>query len=142
MKKYKKQILIGLFLILIGIFIHPRKVIYEPKISGKVTDERGNPVVKATVTRIGDRYFKNEEFGYEESKERKTSQAFRFYKVNGSWQDQKMTVLMTLKKGVSLQKRQEPPRMGTPRVDVVERPTACLERQQKTCEYKQKKSNI
>ena len=72
MKKYKKQILIGLLLIFIGIFIHPRKVIYEPKIIGMVTDETGNPVVNATVARIGNRYFKNEEFGYEESKEFRT----------------------------------------------------------------------
>lgn len=69
MKKYKKQILIGLLLIFIGFFIHPRKVIYEPKISGKVTDETGNPVVNATVARIENRYFKNKEFGYEESEE-------------------------------------------------------------------------
>ncbi len=49
--------------------MHPRKVIYEPKITGKVSDELGNPIENAKVVRIEEKYFKNKEFGNEEIEE-------------------------------------------------------------------------
>ena len=61
--------MIGVLLLLIGIFIHPRRVVYEPKIAGKVTDVNGNPIENATVARIEEKHWKNKEFGYYESKE-------------------------------------------------------------------------
>lgn len=69
MKKYRKIILIGILLLLIGIFIHPKKVIYEPKIIGKVIDQSGNPIENATVSRIEEKHWKNKEHGYYESEE-------------------------------------------------------------------------
>ena len=61
--------MICVLLLLIGIFIHPRKVIYEPKITGVVTDEMGNPIENATVSRIEQKHWKNKQYGYYESEE-------------------------------------------------------------------------
>ncbi|MFY0602443.1 MAG: carboxypeptidase regulatory-like domain-containing protein [Flavobacteriaceae bacterium] len=56
-------------LFLIGFFIHPKNVVYQPKISGKVTDQFGNPIANATVNRIEQKSWKNEKFGYYEFKD-------------------------------------------------------------------------
>tara|TARA_R110002049_G_scaffold181968_1_gene349413 strand:- start:43 stop:498 length:456 start_codon:yes stop_codon:yes gene_type:complete len=66
MKKKKKIIYPFILLIFIGIFIHPERVIYIPKIEGKILDPKGNPIENATVSRIEEKSWKNEEFGYYE----------------------------------------------------------------------------
>ena len=66
MKKNRKIILICILLLFIGIFIHPEKVIYEPKIVGKVIDQNGKSIENATVARIEEKSWKNKEFGYYE----------------------------------------------------------------------------
>ena len=64
MKKSTK-IFIAVFLILvIGIFIHPSKVIYIPKITGKVIDENRNPLKGAIVSRIEELETVNKKWGY------------------------------------------------------------------------------
>jgi len=66
MNKSWKIILICILLLFIGIFIHPEKVIYEPKIVGKISDQNGKPIKNATVVRIEEKSWKNKEFGYYE----------------------------------------------------------------------------
>ena len=67
MKKTTKIILTGFLILLIGVFIHPKKVIYEAKIVGKVIDESGNPIKDAIVYRVEEKSFKNKEIGSIES---------------------------------------------------------------------------
>ena len=71
-KRIVKGILIILGLLIFGLFVHPQKVIYEAKISGKVVDENGIPIKNATVSRIEEKRWKNKEFGYEEHSEFKS----------------------------------------------------------------------
>ncbi|WP_040757391.1 hypothetical protein [Winogradskyella psychrotolerans] len=52
MKKAGNIILICVLIFLVGLFIHPKKVIYEPKIIGQVVDRNGNPIQNAIVARI------------------------------------------------------------------------------------------
>jgi len=72
MKKAKKIILMLVSILFIGFFIHPEKIIYEPKIIGQVIDENGNPIENAIVARIEGKHWKNKEFGYYESEEYKS----------------------------------------------------------------------
>jgi len=72
MKKNRKIISICILLIFIGIFIHPEKVVYQPKLTGKVTDQNGKPIERATVARIEGKSWKNKEFGYYEYEEFKS----------------------------------------------------------------------
>jgi hypothetical protein len=72
MKKLTKIVLAILLIFIIGIFIHPQKVIYVPKITGKIINENGNPISDAIVYRIEKKYFKNKEIGSIESKEYRT----------------------------------------------------------------------
>ncbi|MCW3161714.1 hypothetical protein [Chryseobacterium oryctis] len=59
--------ILGILILLL--FIRPQKVIYLPKISGKVIDENGIPIKDAYVSRIEEKNWKNEKWGYEESSE-------------------------------------------------------------------------
>ena len=63
MKKSTKIFLTVFLIIIIGIFIHPQKVIYEANIIGKIIDENNKPVYNATVYRIEKEYFINEKIG-------------------------------------------------------------------------------
>lgn len=69
MKKRKKIVFIVLLLIFVGIFIHPERIVYEPKIEGKVLNLEGKPIENATVSRIEEKSWKNEKFGYYEYEE-------------------------------------------------------------------------
>ncbi|MBB4803954.1 hypothetical protein HNP37_004034 [Flavobacterium nitrogenifigens] len=64
MKKTTKIILIIVLILIFGVFIHPKNVIYVPKIKGKVIDEKGNPVNEAVVSRIEELSSINKEHGY------------------------------------------------------------------------------
>ncbi|MFN7044367.1 MAG: hypothetical protein ACK4M1_04155 [Flavobacterium sp.] len=64
MKKSIKTALIILLILIVGIFIHPQKVIFEPKISGKVIDVNGNPIKDAIVSRIEELETINKKYGY------------------------------------------------------------------------------
>ncbi|WP_291133259.1 hypothetical protein [Flavobacterium sp. UBA7682] len=64
MKKSTKTLLIILLLLILGIFIHPKKVVYVPKITGKVIDEKGNSIKDAVVSRIEELSSINEKQGY------------------------------------------------------------------------------
>ena len=66
MKKSTKIFLTILIILIIGIFIHPSKVIYVPKITGKVIDENGNPLRNAIVSRIEELETVNKKWGYYE----------------------------------------------------------------------------
>jgi hypothetical protein len=66
MKKSTKIFLTVLLILIIGIFIHPSKVIYVPKITGKVIDENGNPLRDAIVSRIEELETVNKKWGYYE----------------------------------------------------------------------------
>ena len=66
MKKSTKIFLSVLLILIIGIFIHPSKVIYVPKITGKVIDENGNPLKDAIVSRIEELETVNKKWGYYE----------------------------------------------------------------------------
>lgn len=72
MKKSIKIVLTILLILVVGIFIHPKKVIYVPKISGKVIDVNGNPIKDAIVSRIEELETVNEKYGYFEYTEYKT----------------------------------------------------------------------
>ena len=72
MNRKKKIILICVLLIFIGIFVHPEKVIYKPKIIGKISDQNGKPIENATVSRIEEKSWKNKEFGYIENEKFKS----------------------------------------------------------------------
>ncbi|GEP52729.1 hypothetical protein FNO01nite_34010 [Flavobacterium noncentrifugens] len=69
MKKSTKIFLLTLLILIIGIFIHPQKVIYEANIEGKVIDENNKPIINATVYRIEKEYYINEEIGSNESRD-------------------------------------------------------------------------
>jgi len=66
MKKSTKIFLTVLLILIIGIFIHPSKVIYVPKITGKIIDENGNPLRDAIVSRIEELETVNKKWGYYE----------------------------------------------------------------------------
>ena len=66
MKKFRTIILTCVSILFIGIFIHPKKVVYEPKIIGKVIDQNGNPIENAIVSRIEEKSRKNKEDGFYE----------------------------------------------------------------------------
>tara|TARA_R110001583_G_scaffold167424_1_gene320205 strand:- start:4983 stop:5438 length:456 start_codon:yes stop_codon:yes gene_type:complete len=53
------------FLIFLGIFIHPERVIYEAEIIGKVLDEKGIPIQGAKVSRIEEKQTKHKDGYYE-----------------------------------------------------------------------------
>ncbi|WP_298237306.1 hypothetical protein [uncultured Algibacter sp.] len=72
MKKVRNIILIFVLIFLVGLFIHPKKVIYAPKIIGQVVDQNGNPIQYATVVRIEKNEIENKEFGYYEHKQFKS----------------------------------------------------------------------
>ena len=59
-----------ILLLIIGIFIHPEKVVYEARIVGKVLDENGKPLEGAKVSRIEEKTTKHKDgyFEYEEFK--------------------------------------------------------------------------
>ena len=86
MKKSTKIFLIILLILVIGIFIHPQKNIYEANINGSVIDENNEPVFNATVYRIEKEYYINEEIGSNESRDLRTDSVksdkngnFKFY---------------------------------------------------------------
>ena len=64
MKKQTKTLLKILLILIIGIFIHPKKVVYVPKITGKVIDENGNAIKNAVISRIEELSSVNEKYGY------------------------------------------------------------------------------
>ncbi|PDS23679.1 hypothetical protein [Flavobacterium branchiophilum] len=66
MKKSTKIFLTVLLILVIGIFIHPSKVIYVPKITGKVIDENKSPLKGAIVSRIEELETVNKKWGYYE----------------------------------------------------------------------------
>lgn len=72
MEKALKIISICIMSFFISLFIHPKKVIYEPKISGKVVDQNENPIQNAIVARIEENEIKNNEFGHYEYEEFKS----------------------------------------------------------------------
>tara|TARA_R110002049_G_scaffold295948_3_gene483755 strand:- start:4998 stop:5456 length:459 start_codon:yes stop_codon:yes gene_type:complete len=72
MKKIGNIIFFCVLIFLVGLFIHPKKVIYEPKITGQVVDQNENPIQNATVSRIEENEIKNKEFGHYEYKEFKS----------------------------------------------------------------------
>jgi hypothetical protein len=75
MKKSTKIFLTAVLILIIGIFIHPSKVIYVPKITGKVIDENGNPLRDAIVSRIEELETVNKKWGYYEYKKYKSQTA-------------------------------------------------------------------
>ena len=72
MKKSTKIFLSILLILIIGIFIHPQKVIYQANIEGKVVDEQNKPVQNATVYRIEKEYYIDEKIGSIESRDLRT----------------------------------------------------------------------
>ncbi len=72
MKKLTKIFFLILLILIIGIFIHPQKVIYEANIEGKVIDKNNKLVTNATVYRIEKEYYINEEIGSNESRDLRT----------------------------------------------------------------------
>ncbi len=66
MKKLGDIIIICVLIFLLGMFIRPEKVIYEPKITGQVVDQNGNPIQNATVARVEENETKNKEYGHYE----------------------------------------------------------------------------
>lgn len=72
MKKSTKIFFLILLILIIGIFVHPQKVIYEANVNGKVVDENNKPVINATVYRIEKEYYINEEIGSNESRDLRT----------------------------------------------------------------------
>ena len=91
MKKSIKTALIILLILIVGIFIHPQKVIFEPKISGKVIDENGNPISDAIVSRIEELETINDKYGYFDYSEYKSQTTktdkngidFNYYRYTG-----------------------------------------------------------
>ena len=86
MKKSTKIFFLILLIGIIGIFIHPQKVIYEANVEGKVIDENNKPVINATVYRIEKEYYINEKIGSNESRDLRTESVktdkngnFKFY---------------------------------------------------------------
>jgi hypothetical protein len=86
MKKSTKIFFLILLILIIGIFIHPQKVIYEANVEGKVIDENNKPVINATVYRIEKEYYINEKIGSNESRDLRTESVktdkngnFKFY---------------------------------------------------------------
>lgn len=72
MKKTTRIILLIFLILVIALFIHPKKVIYAPKITGKIIDENGNPIKDAIVSRIENLSSVNEKHGYFEYTEYNT----------------------------------------------------------------------
>ena len=66
MKRRHKIILIIFSILLIILFIHPSKIIYEPKVVGKILDENNKPIPNAIVSSIQENEKINEEHGYYE----------------------------------------------------------------------------
>ncbi len=66
MKKSTKIFLTVFLILVIGIFLHPSKVIYVPKITGKVIDENRKPLKGAIVSRIEELESVNKKWGYYE----------------------------------------------------------------------------
>jgi len=56
MKKSTKIFFLILLILIIGIFIHPQKVIYEANVEGKVINGNNKPVINAIVYRIENCY--------------------------------------------------------------------------------------
>jgi len=86
MKKSTKIFFLILLILIIGIFIHPQKVIYEANVEGTVIDENYKPVINATVYRIEKEYYINEKIGSDESRDLRTESVktdkngnFKFY---------------------------------------------------------------
>lgn len=86
MKKSTKIFLTVFLILIIGIFIHPQKVIYEANIIGKIIDGNNKPVFNATVYRIEKEYYLNEKIGSNESRDLRTESTktdkygnFKFY---------------------------------------------------------------
>ena len=86
MKKSTKIFFLILLILIIGIFIHPQKVIYEANIEGKIIDENNKPIINATVYRIEKEYYINEKIGSHESRDLRTESVktdkngnFKFY---------------------------------------------------------------
>lgn len=86
MKKSTKIFFLILLILIIGIFIHPQKVIYEANVEGKVIDENNKPIINATVYRIEKEYYINEKIGSNESRDLRTESVktdkkgnFKFY---------------------------------------------------------------
>ena len=86
MKKSTKIFLLILLFLIVGIFIHPQKVIYEAKVEGKLIDENRKPIANATVYRIEKEYYVDEEIGSDESRDLRTESVetdkngnFKFY---------------------------------------------------------------
>jgi len=84
--KSTKIFFLLLIILIIGIFIHPHKVIYEANIAGKVIDENSKPVINATVYRIEKEYYISEKIGSNESRDLRTESVktdkngnFKFY---------------------------------------------------------------
>lgn len=84
MKRSTKTFLTILLILIIGIFIHPKNVVYVPKITGKVIDENGNAIKDAVVSRIEELSSVNEKYGYFDCKKYE-SQTTKTDK-NGSFQ--------------------------------------------------------
>lgn len=93
MKKSTKIFLIILLILIIEIFIHPQKVIYEGKVEGKLIDENRKPIANATVYRIEKEYYVDEKIGSHESRDIRTESVetdkngnFKFYeKLRIDW---------------------------------------------------------
>lgn len=69
MKRRYKIILIIFSILIITLFIHPSKIIYEPKVVGKILGENNKPIPNATVSSIQENETINEEYGYYEHKD-------------------------------------------------------------------------
>ena len=87
MKKSTKISLIVFLILIIGIFIHPQKIIYEANVTGKVMNENNKPVYNAIVYRIEKEYYINDKIGSNESRDLRTESVktdkngnFKFYK--------------------------------------------------------------
>ncbi len=72
MRKSTKIFLIILLIFIIGIFIHPSKVIYVPKITGKIIGEDGKPISDAIISRIEELETVNKKYGYFDYKKYKS----------------------------------------------------------------------
>lgn len=64
MKKSTKIVLTVFLILIIGIFIHPQNVIYDPKIKRKVIEENGSPIKDVVASRIEELSSVNEKYGY------------------------------------------------------------------------------
>lgn len=68
--KRKNKIILAIFLVfIILLFIRPQKVIYEPKVIGKIIDENKKPIPNAIVSSIQEERTKNKKYGYYDFRE-------------------------------------------------------------------------